>query len=91
MEDILEKLAILSFVLLVIVGLFYENYNYENVPKEYYDCKPYDSTLDPVLPLLTQYELDNFEKNYNNFLTKYNCKIKMYTRKQFSIIRKSTK
>lgn len=91
MEDVLEKLAILGFILLVLVGLFYENYNYENVLREYYDCKPYDSSSDPILPILNEYELNNFERNYHNFLVKYDCQTKVYTRKQFSIIRKSTK
>ena len=87
----IEKLFIVAFVLFISVLLYFEDNNYHNNLKEYYYCTPYDLAQDPSLPPLTYLELNNFEKNYLNFTTKYRCEIKLYTRKQFHLMRKARK
>jgi len=86
-EQILERLAIFCFISIVVAGLFYENHSYNNVLRDYYFCAPYESSLDATLPILNEHEFNNFEKNYDNFSTKYYCEIKKYTRKQFNVLR----
>ena len=87
----IEKLFFIVFASLVGALIYWQNENYNNKLREYYYCTPYDPIQDPHLPPLNDLELGNFETNYPNFTSKYNCDSKLYTPKQFHLMRKTTK
>lgn len=87
----IEKLFIVAFISFILTALYFEDKSYNNDLKEYYYCIAYDNTQDPPIPPLNDFELNNFERNYPDFTTKYRCEIKLYTRKQFYTMRKANK
>ncbi len=87
----IDKIALVIIISLVVFGLKYHNHSYQTELREYYYCMPYDLTQDPSIPPLTKLEIINFEKNYPNFTVAYYCEQKLYTRKQFHIMRKARK
>ena len=89
MYNLAEKLFVVAVVIFLILIFYYEDDNYRNDLREYYYCKPYNNIEDPPLPPITSLELENFEKSFINFNIKYKCQQKLYTRKQFYIIRKA--
>jgi|13_taG_2_1085334.scaffolds.fasta_scaffold40535_2 hypothetical protein len=87
----IEKLFAIALISFVAMGVYYQDKNYHDDLREYYYCTPYHQDEDPPIPPLAKFELNNFEKNYPNFNTKYNCEAKLYTRNQFYIMRKARK
>lgn len=87
----IEKIFAILFIIFSFVIYYYCNDNYNNNLKEYFYCIPYNKEQDPQLPILTRLELNNFEKNYLHFNINYACESKLYTSKQFSIMRKTRK
>lgn len=87
----LEKTFAILFVSFIGFLIYYNDLAYKQDLREYYYCTPYNPTEDPPLPPLHALELNNFEINYPNFTTKYRCKPKHYTRKQFYIMTKVRK
>ena len=87
----IEKIFV--FLLLVLIGtlVIWQHDDYENKTREYYYCTPYNSNQNPPLPPLTRLELNNFEMNYPDFTSNYECNFKFYTPKQFNLMRKTRK
>lgn len=87
----LEKIFFIFFVSIVFTLMYWNNETYNKDLREHFYCTPYDIEEDPQLPPLTKIELDNFEINYPHFTTKYKCRSKLYTRKQFNLMRKANR
>ena len=87
----IEKLFLIVFVSFIGILFYSQNESYNNKLKEYYYCTPYNPVEDPSIPPLTNLELVNFETNYPNFTSKYICDLKLYTPKQFYLMRKARK